>query len=88
MKGGLDLTNSKHFSWKSAVILKTSSRGTLASVQLYEALLEAVQEGAELLLQQQASVRAVIAGGIKGNQVFQWRAIAGNASRIWQKKCK
>lgn len=50
MKDGFDLTNSKHFSQKPAVILKTSSRGTLASAQLSEVLLEAVQEGAELLL--------------------------------------
>lgn len=50
MNGGLDLTNSKLFSWKPAVILKMSSQGTLASAQLYETLLEAVQERAELLL--------------------------------------
>lgn len=50
MKGDFDLTNSKYFSRKPAVILKTSRRGTLASAQLSEALLEAVRGGAEGLL--------------------------------------
>lgn len=50
MKGGFDLTNSKYFAHKLAVILKRSRRGTLASAQLSEALLEAVQGGAGALL--------------------------------------
>lgn len=47
MKGDFDLTNSKYFLCKSAVLLKMSRQDTLASAKLSEMLLEAVQEGAE-----------------------------------------
>lgn len=87
MKGDFNLTNSKDFSRKPAVILKTRRRGALASARLSEALLEAVQGGAEALLQEQAGVRAVAAGN-KRNCVFQWQAIAGQASSVWQDKWK
>lgn len=50
MKGDFDLTNSKYFSQKPAVTLKTSRWGTLAGAQLSEVLLEAVRGGAEGLL--------------------------------------
>lgn len=50
MKGDFSLTNNTHFSRKSAVILKMSKQGNIASAHLSEALLEAVQGEAEAFL--------------------------------------